>query len=271
MLDLSQYSISRIKNILSRADSERLELLLEKAEADGRAGVNKLAKTYRAKIKKEQELFAIALAMTEYERELQARGYRFVAGADEVGRGCLAGPIVAAAVIFEQKTVMVGVKDSKLLTAAQRQHRAQEIKKRAVAWSIALIDNNGIDKLGIQQANLQVLCRAVAQLKPQAHFILVDGFSLPSCPLPHLKLIKGDRLSLSVAAASILAKVYRDELMVNSGEAYADYGFKSNKGYGTAQHLKAIKKYGYTPLHRKSFSPVSESCPRLLEVKSAIV
>jgi len=258
MPDLSQYSINRIKILLNQAASDNLELLLEKAESDSRLGVVKLAKSYRAKKKRDQSLLDDALAMTKYERELHAKGYSYVAGTDEVGRGCLAGPIVAAAVIFDKETIMVGVKDSKLLTVAQRQDQVKEIKTRAIAWSIASIDNNGIDEIGIQQANLEVLRLAIDKLKPKPQYVLVDGFSLPHCALPHRKLVKGDKLSLSVAAASILAKVYRDTLMENVGVEYANYGFKRNKGYGTAEHLAAIDKYGSSPLHRKSFSPISE-------------
>ncbi len=264
MPDLSQYSIIKIKTLLSRADNDSLVPLLEKAESDSRSGVKKLAKTFRVKIKKDKALRDKAEAMTKLERELYRSGYGYVAGTDEVGRGCLAGPIVAAAVIFEEETVMVGVKDSKKLTAAQREHQDKEIKKRAIAWSIALIDNNVIDELGIQQANLDVLYQAVNRLKPQPEFVLVDGFSLPLCSLPQRKLIKGDSRSLSVAAASILAKVYRDSLMEDISGNYAAYGFERNKGYGTAEHLQAIEKYGYTPIHRKSFAPVSKSWQKQL-------
>ncbi|MEW5988605.1 MAG: ribonuclease HII [Chloroflexota bacterium] len=190
----------------------------------------------------------------------QQRGLRYVAGVDEAGRGALAGPVVAAAVILplDQPDLLVrlgGVRDSKQLTPSQREQLYPLIVQCALAHGIGSRTAAEIDQLGIVRANQQAMGAAVSQLRPAAETLLIDGpHPLPACPLPQQAIVKGDSLSLSIAAASILAKVTRDRLMVALAAEYPQYGFERHKGYGTAAHRAALTQYGPCPFHRRSFA-----------------
>lgn len=194
------------------------------------------------------------------ERSLWHRGLRLVAGIDEVGRGALAGPIVAAAVILPscRDTMcrhLSDVRDSKLLTAKKREELSPIIKAQAVAFSLGIVDAGIIDQIGIGRANLLAMREAIDSLKPLADFFLIDCFQIPQIPREmQLPIIRGDQKSVSIAAASIVAKVYRDNLMVELGKEYPQYFWERNKGYGTLLHREAIKKYGLSPLHRVTFT-----------------
>lgn len=182
-----------------------------------------------------------------------------VGGVDEAGRGCLAGPVFAAAVVFAPDVLIPGVDDSKKLTALQRESLYDVICREALAWAIASVDAGEIDQINIHRASLKAMKLAVDQLDPRPEFLLVDG----RFPIPHRvkqrPIVNGDRLSHSVAAASILAKVSRDRWMDQISKDYPDFSFGKHKGYGTAEHFEEIKKYGLTPLHRKTFSSVLTS------------
>src|SRR6516165_10108713 len=189
------------------------------------------------------------------ERELHARGFRAVAGADEVGRGSLFGPVVAAAVILAPDRPIRGLNDSKQLEPERREVLAERIRERAAAWSIAAVDAATIDYLNIYQASRLAMRMAVSQLRPEPDFLLTDAVPV-ELSLPQRSLIKGDARCHAIAAASIIAKVYRDELMRVWDEVFPEYGLASHKGYSTPEHCKAIQQYGPTPLHRLSFEPV---------------
>jgi len=189
------------------------------------------------------------------ERELHARGFRAVAGADEVGRGSLFGPVVAAAVILAPDRPIRGLNDSKQLEPERREVLAERIRERAAAWSIAAVDAATIDYLNIYQASRLAMRMAVSQLRPEPDFLLTDAVPV-ELSLPQRSLIKGDARCHAIAAASIIAKVYRDELMRVWDEVFPEYGLASHKGYSTPEHCKAIQEYGPTPLHRLSFEPV---------------
>lgn len=192
--------------------------------------------------------------------ELQARseGFRFVAGVDEVGRGCLAGPVVAAACILDPtKPLPKGLNDSKKLTAKRREAIAQELKETALGYSIARIEAEVIDEINILEATKRAMCLAIANLQPPADFLLIDALQLKQISLPQKAIIKGDAISASIAAASILAKTYRDNLMRELDVAYPQYGFASHVGYGTKEHFDALRLYAACPLHRKTFRGVS--------------
>ncbi len=192
-----------------------------------------------------------------YEALLHDQGFSFVAGVDEVGRGCLAGPVVAAAVILPFDLSDLGITDSKALSPLEREALDKEIRARAVAFSIAQVDSVEIDRINILQASLKAMAKAVLSLSPSAAAVLVDGNqSVPNISLPQKTLTKGELRSCSIAAASILAKVYRDRLMVKYSMAWPQYGFERHKGYGTALHRKALEIYGPSPIHRRSFKGV---------------
>ena len=196
----------------------------------------------------------------KYERQAHAHGYRLVAGVDEVGRGCLFGPVFAAAVILSPERPMRGLRDSKQLPAERRQVLAKRIRERAVAWAVAAADAFEIDRINIYQASRAAMCRAIQKLEPGPDFLLIDALKL-DLPLPQQPLIHGDALSQSIAAASILAKVERDACMCEWDKVFPQYGLKNHKGYSTDEHWKALQDYGPTALHRFSFWPVRENCP----------
>lgn len=182
----------------------------------------------------------------------------YIAGVDEVGRGPLAGPVVAAAVILNPEKNIAGIKDSKKLTEKQRENLAEKIREHAIAFAIAQCDVHEIDKINIFQASLLAMQRAVMQLSIQPHKVIVDGKFSPQLPYPTQAIIKGDETEVEISAASILAKVFRDQYMKQLHDTYPQYGFAQHKGYGTAFHLAAIKQYGICPIHRRSFKPVFE-------------
>jgi len=189
------------------------------------------------------------------ERELRARGFRAVAGVDEVGRGALFGPVVAAAVILSPDWPVRGLDDSKLLEPERREILAQRIRERAVAWAVAAVDAATIDAINIYQASRLAMRLAVGRLGPPPDFALVDAVPL-DLPIPQCALIKGDARCHAIAAASIVAKVYRDACMRAWDEVFPAYGLASHKGYGTPEHCRALLELGPTPLHRLSFEPV---------------
>jgi ribonuclease HII len=193
-----------------------------------------------------------------YEKNAWASGAAMVAGVDEVGRGSLFGPVVAAAVILDRRYRVRGLRDSKLLLPERREQLAPRIREHAVAWAVAAVDAARIDQINIYQASRLAMRDAVKRLAPAADHLLVDAVCL-DCKLPQDAIIHGDALSASIAAASILAKVERDRMMCEWDTVFPEYGLASHKGYSTPQHLAALAKYGPTPLHRQSFAPVWSS------------
>jgi len=193
-----------------------------------------------------------------YEREAGRLGFLRIAGVDEVGRGALFGPVVAAAVILNPARRIPGLDDSKKLTAARRRLLSEKILERAVAWAVAEVLPERIDAWNIYQASRQAMERALKDLKPPADFILSDAMRL-ELPIPCRAVIHGDARSVSIAAASILAKVYRDRLLEDWDREFPGYGLARHKGYATREHLARLRQQGPTPLHRRSFAPVRES------------
>jgi uncharacterized protein (TIGR00252 family) len=195
-----------------------------------------------------------------YEKELWQKGIKMVAGIDEAGRGPWAGPVVAAAVIWPEDFYLDGLKDSKALTPKKRNEFFKIIKEKAISYGVGIINAEEIDRVNILQATFKAMRQALAQLQSPPQFLLVDGkHRIPEIDIPQLALVKGDSLSLSIAAASILAKVTRDEIMLGLEEKFPDYGFSRHKGYGTALHQKALKRFGPSRLHRFSFRPVENA------------
>lgn len=192
----------------------------------------------------------------DLEQALWRRGIRLVAGVDEAGRGPLAGPVVAAAVVFASPVILPGLDDSKRLRPAERFRLAGEIKARALSWAVAAASHREIDRFNILQATYLAMRRAIRRLRLQVEYVLVDGFTIPGLELPQKGLVGGDGRCASIAAASVLAKVTRDHLMEHADRLYPGYGFAQNKGYPTPGHLEALALHGPCRLHRYSFAPV---------------
>jgi ribonuclease HII len=196
-------------------------------------------------------------ARRNIENSLHRYGFVAVAGVDEVGRGCLAGPVMAGAVILHPDRRIDGLADSKACTAAQRDRLHDEICRKSVAWSVVSVDPDEIDRINIHQATLQAMRRAVLSLAPLPDAVLVDAFRIPSLPMAQRGVVGGDRRASAIAAASIVAKVTRDRLMQALHDADPRYGFDRHKGYATADHLSAVARFGYSPQHRRSFRPAT--------------
>ena len=196
-------------------------------------------------------------ARRNIENSLHRYGFVAVAGVDEVGRGCLAGPVMAGAVILHPDRRIDGLADSKTCTAAQRDRLHDEICRKALAWSVVSVDPDEIDRINIHQATLQAMRRAVLSLAPLPDAVLVDAFRIPSLPMAQRGVIGGDRRSSAIAAASIVAKVTRDRLMQVLHATDPRYGFDRHKGYATADHLSAVAQFGYSAQHRRTFRPAT--------------
>jgi ribonuclease HII len=196
---------------------------------------------------------ALVLDLGRYERRLREQGFRLVAGVDEAGRGALAGPLVAGAVILPEGFDLDGVDDSKKLTAAQREAAYERIVRDAVAWTVRRCMPTRIDRRGLHRSNIALLRRCVVCLPVEPDYVLSDGFQVRRLPVPNLSIKKGDAVTASVAAASIVAKVTRDRMMDRYHRRFPAYGFDHNRGYGTPEHRDAIRRLGPTPIHRYSF------------------
>lgn len=239
-----------LSHLLANSDKEFTEMLLA-CEADDRAGVKRLAKKYRqAKEKQEAEIKRL-YKMREYERQYQAHTY--IAGMDEAGRGPLAGPVVACAVILPNGLSISGVDDSKKLTPKKREELYSQILEQAVCYGVGIVSAARIDEINILNATYEAMKKAVAALNPAPEILLNDAVKVPGIHIPQVPIIKGDAKSITIAAASIVAKVSRDRIMEEYALTYPGYGFEANKGYGSEQHIKALKELGPSPIHRRSF------------------
>lgn len=203
---------------------------------------------------KEEEIERL-LKLSEYEKGLYEKGHKYIAGIDEAGRGPLAGPVVAAAVILPKDCLIEGVNDSKKISEKKREKLYDEITEKAVAWGVGIVDNNVIDEINILNATRRAMHMALLDLEEKPDYILIDAEkNVDTNGIPFLPIIKGDALSISIASASIIAKVTRDRMMREYDELFPMYGFEKHKGYGTKAHIEAIKKNGLCMIHRKTFS-----------------
>ena len=193
--------------------------------------------------------------MLSYEKELYVQGIKLIAGVDEVGRGPLAGPVVAAAVILPKNCKIKGLNDSKKIPKKKHEEIFQAVKDNALAIGIGIMDNHVIDQVNIYEATKLAMKEAISKLDPQPEHLLIDAMKL-DLPITQTSIIKGDANSLSIAAASIIAKVTRDKIMANYDKEFPGYDFSQNAGYGTTKHLEGLEKHGVTPIHRKSFEPI---------------
>ncbi len=190
------------------------------------------------------------------EKKLIRKGFKYIAGIDEAGKGSWAGPVFAAVVILDLREKIPGIKDSKLLRLPARKKAYEEIIKKAVAWSVGMASNVEIDKLGIDKANKLAMKRALEKISPKPDFIMIDAVKLNYQDIPSLSIIDGDYKVMTIAAASIIAKVLRDQMMDEFDEKYPQYGFKHHKGYGTTHHFHMLNEHGICDLHRKTWEPM---------------
>ncbi|MBY7143651.1 ribonuclease HII [Virgibacillus sp. NKC19-3] len=231
-------------------------------KTDDRKGVQQLIKTYEKKKRKEEIAEKKFMEMSIFEQRAYANGYEYIAGIDEAGRGPLAGPVVAAAVILPRDFKLLGLNDSKKLSEQTRNYFFHVIKEHAISYGVSVIDSKKIDEINIFEATKLAMHEAINQLNPKPNHILIDAVNLKGLPCTSEAITKGDGKSVSIAAASILAKVSRDRIMKKIHQEYPAYGFESNMGYGTKHHLDNLMTSGVTPYHRKSFSPVQHATYR---------
>ncbi len=210
-------------------------------------------KLLKEQAKKEKE-HARLIELSKFEREYNDKGFELIGGIDEAGRGPLFGPVVAACVVLPKGCLIEGVNDSKKLSEKKREELFDEIKEKAVAWGVGIVDNNTIDEINILEATRKAMHEAVMNLQVKPDYIFIDAEKrVDTCGIPYLPIIKGDALSINISCASIIAKVTRDRMVDELAREYPQYGLEKHKGYGTKQHIDAIKEYGLSPLHRKSF------------------
>lgn len=247
-------TIKEVTALLAQVDSLESPVWGQLAQ-DERAGVQAAIRKRRKELEKEVAEDARLEAMLSYEKALYENGVEFIAGIDEVGRGPLAGPVVAAAVILPKGCKIRYLNDSKKIPKSKHEAIYQEVMERAVAVGVGIKDAAVIDQVNIYEATKLAMLEALGQLSQEPKHLLIDAMKLDT-PIPQTSIIKGDANSLSIAAASIVAKVTRDKMMADYDREFAGYGFAKNAGYGTAEHLEGLNKLGITPIHRKTFEPI---------------
>jgi ribonuclease HII len=236
---------------LAFEDEDGLRAFLAAHASDGRTGVQKLVESVQKKLDRLLAEQARTERLKQYEREYDS--YAYICGIDEVGRGPLAGPVVAGAVILPKDCSILQINDSKQLSEKKREELYDVIMEQAVATGIGMVGPDRIDEINILQATYEAMRQAIGKLSPQPDLLLNDAVTIPQVAIRQVPIIKGDAKSISIGAASILAKVTRDRLMVEYDRILPEYGFASNKGYGSAEHIAALKKYGPSPIHRATF------------------
>ena len=251
-------TIKEIKERLATID-DLDHPLFEELILDGRAGVQAAISKRKRELQKQVDEDLRLEKMLAYEKELYTQGIHLIAGVDEVGRGPLAGPVVAAAVILPKACKIPGLNDSKKIPKAKHKEIYEAVLQNAIAMGIGIKDNHVIDQVNIYEATKLAMMEAIGQLEPKPQHLLIDAMRL-DLPIAQTSIIKGDANSLSIAAASIVAKVTRDQMMEDFDREYPGYDFAQNAGYGTAKHLAGLDQLGVTPIHRRSFEPVKSMC-----------
>ena len=246
-----EQKIGEIKSIFQADDLNELPAFINTYESDERAGVVTLVKKAKKQLSDYEKECRRIEKMKEFENKYE--DYSFICGIDEVGRGPLAGPVVAGAVILPKDCNILYLNDSKQLSEKKREELYEVIMEKAISTGLGFVSPQRIDEINILQATYEAMREAIGKLDPKPDLLLNDAVTIPKVSIRQIPIIKGDAKSISIAAASIIAKVTRDRLMVKYDEVYPEYGFASNKGYGANMHIEALKKYGPTPIHRKSF------------------
>ena len=251
-------TIKEVKERLAMID-ELDHPLFEELILDGRAGVQAAISKRKRELQKQVDEDLRLEKMLAYEKELYTQGIQLIAGVDEVGRGPLAGPVVAAAVILPKACKIPGLNDSKKIPKSKHKEIYEAVFQNAIAIGIGIKDNHVIDQVNIYEATKLAMMEAIGQLDPRPQHLLIDAMKL-DLPISQTSIIKGDANSLSIAAASIVAKVTRDQMMEEFDREYPGYDFAQNAGYGTAKHLAGLDQLGVTPIHRRSFEPIKSMC-----------
>ncbi len=242
-----------IKKILAETPFDELLNKLELFKDDERVGIKKLVSQYEKKHSAYIEELERLERISAFENELRLKGYKLIGGIDEVGRGPLAGPVVTAVVILPDDCKILGINDSKKLSAKKREELSELIKNEAIAYSFGSASPAEIDEINILQATYRAMRKAISSLAVKADFIIADAVTIPEIDVPQRGIIHGDAKSITIGAASIIAKVERDAMMDEYDKVFPEYSFAKNKGYGSAEHIMSLKKYGPCPIHRSSF------------------
>lgn len=248
---INEQKIALVKLEFMQAKEEELPGLLEKYQSDERSGVMTICKQYRLKLEDKDKELKRLTAMKQFEN--QYSDYSYICGIDEVGRGPFAGPVIACAVILPKDCDILYINDSKKLTEKKREELYDEILSKAVAYGIGSVPPSQIDEMNILNATYEAMRKAIGNLSVTPDLLLNDAVTIPGVPIKQVPIIKGDAKSISIAAASIVAKVTRDRIMVAYDKVFPGYDLASNKGYGSEKHIEAIRKLGLTPIHRRSF------------------
>ncbi|MCR4998789.1 MAG: ribonuclease HII [Lachnospiraceae bacterium] len=250
---MADKKISEITAELKACDISALAGFIDTYQVDERPGVVKLVDRARKMVEKQYAEIARMDRLKQFERGYWNQGMRLVCGIDEAGRGPLAGPVVAGAVIFDPDCDILYINDSKKLSAAKREELYDEIMDKALAVGVGIATPQRIDEINILQATYEAMRMAIAELGVTPDVLLNDAVTIPAVEIPQVPIIKGDAKSFSIGAASIIAKVTRDRMMIEYDKQYPEYGFAGHKGYGTKEHYEALRTYGVTPIHRRSF------------------
>ena len=244
-------SIADIKSIYQAADDSRLSEFISEYKDDERGGVKRLVEAAEKRLKNLEKERGRILRLSEYERKYSE--YKYICGIDEVGRGPFAGPVVAGAVILPKNCEILYINDSKKLSEKKREELFLEIEEKAIACAVGIVSWERIDEINILQATYEAMRQAIGKLMVKPDLLLNDAVTIPEVNIRQIPIIKGDAKSISIGAASIYAKVIRDHMMEDYDKEYPWYGFASNKGYGSAEHIEAIRRLGPCPIHRRSF------------------
>ncbi|SFE39413.1 ribonuclease HII [Alteribacillus iranensis] len=249
----AKMTIAEIKHHLNNGTAQ--EDWIRNWRGDDRKGVRQLIEKYDRHMEQAVLLQKQYETLLSYEKEWRQKGYKYIAGVDEVGRGPLAGPVTACAAVLPENEMFPGLTDSKKLSRAKREYFGEVLKDKALSYHIVHVFAQTIDEVNIYQASKEAMMKSVNGLDIEVDALFIDAMTLPTA-VKQLRLIQGDAKSASIAAASVLAKTARDQYMIELAEKYPEYGFEQHMGYGTKEHLEALRKYGPTPEHRCSFSPV---------------
>lgn len=252
-MDYGSMSVDEIVKIVLQMDLSEKKKVIDSLQGDTRKGIINLIKRLKKEIEDHDSEMERLLKLKEYEYKYFKKGAKYIAGIDEVGRGPLAGPVYASAVVFDIDCIIEGINDSKKLSPSKRKELYGRIKEKAICCATGRCDEKTIDRINILNATYEAMRQAIEKLDVKPQVILVDAVRIPKIDIFQQPIIKGDSLSFSIGAASIIAKVERDEFMDRLHEQYPVYNFASNKGYGTKEHIEAIREYGPCPAHRRSF------------------
>ena len=252
-MELEKLSVKEIDQLIKQIDVVKYPQYIPQLLKDKRQSIKKMADSLKSKLEKHHEEYNRVMDLWKFEKEVFQKGYQLVAGIDEVGRGPLAGPVVAAAVILPKELFIEGINDSKKVSKGKRDSIYNIIQKEAVGIGIGIVDNDTIDRINILNATKLAMSIALKKIDVPPQYLLIDALELSDINIKQNAIIGGDGKSISIAAASIIAKVTRDRMMEEYHNLYPNYDFHVHKGYGTVNHYEAIKKYGATPIHRRTF------------------